>query len=184
MEDVQIVELYWIRDERAIQETDKKYGKLCFRISNGILNCTSDAEECVNDTYLGVWNSIPPMRPQNFLAYLCKIVRNLSLKRYDYNRAEKRDGSRTLSLSELEDAFPDNSFASDVGDEELGALISRFLRTLKPEARNVFVRRYWMMEPLADIARHFGFSESKVKSMLFHTRNKLKAFLEKEGITV
>ena len=167
MEDLTIIELYFDRSEQAIDETDKKYGKLCRSLAGSILSSDEDAEECVSDAYLSVWNTIPPTRPNNFTAFLCRIVRNLSLKRLDYNTAQKRNGNITVPLSEL---------------EELGKLLSRFLRQEKADARNVFIRRYYFFDTVADIAERYSFSESKVKSMLYHTRNRLRAFLEKEGI--
>lgn len=184
MNDLQIIELYFARDEAAIKETDAKYGKLCFQISNNILHCDPDAEECVNDTYLTVWNQIPPTRPNRFSAFLCRIVRNLSLKRYEYNTAEKRNAAALIPLSELEGVLTDDRIGDGVSDEHLGALISVFLREQKPDVRGVFVRRYFFFDAISDIAARYGFGESKVKSMLFHTRNKLKIFLQKEGITV
>ena len=167
MDDLTIIELYFDRSEQAIDETDKKYGKLCRSLAGSILSSDEDAEECVSDAYLSVWNTIPPTRPNNFTAFLCKIVRNLSLKRLDYNTAQKRNGNVTVPLAEL---------------EELGKLLSRFLRQEKADARNAFIRRYYFFDTIADIAERYSFSESKVKSMLYHTRNRLRAFLKKEGI--
>ena len=167
MDDLTIIELYFDRSEQAIDETDKKYGKLCRSLAGSILSSDEDAEECVSDAYLSVWNTIPPTRPNNFTAFLCRIVRNLSLKRLDYNTAQKRNGNITVPLSEL---------------EELGKLLSRFLRQEKAGARNAFIRRYYFFGTIADIAERYSFSESKVKSMLYHTRNRLRAFLKKEGI--
>lgn len=184
MEDLQIIELYFERDENAIRETDKKYGRLCFRLAVNILQSDEDSGECVNDTYLAVWNKIPPTRPNNFMAFLSKITRNLSLKRLDYNKAAKRTPDMFLSFNELEDVFPDNNITPNVENEELGNLISQFLRHEKADARNVFIRKYWFFDSVSDIAARYGFSESKVKSMLFHTRNRLREFLKKEGIKV
>ena len=167
MDDLTIIELYFDRSEQAIDETDKKYGKLCRSLAGSILSSDEDAEECVSDAYLSVWNTIPPTRPNNFTAFLCRIVRNLSLKRLDYNTAQKRNGNVTVPLAEL---------------EELGKLLSCFLRQEKADARNAFIRRYYFFDTIADIAERYSFSESKVKSMLYHTRNRLRAFLKKEGI--
>lgn len=179
MDDPAIIELYFARSEQAIDETDKKYGKLCRSLASNILSSDEDAEECVSDAYLSVWNTIPPTRPNNFTAFLCKIVRNLSLKRLDYNTAQKRNGNVTVPLSELEEVL---YTAPEPELEELGKLLSRFLRQEKSDARNVFIRRYYFFDTVADIAERYSFSESKVKSMLYHTRNRLRAFLKKEGI--
>ena len=182
MDDSQIIELYFERDEKAIKETELKYGALCFSIANNILNNEADTEECVNDTYLSVWNIIPPQRPNNFKAFVSKITRNLSLKRIEFNNAIKRSADTIISLSELEDVLPSKSVQSEIEDEMLGKLISDFLRNEKECARNVFIRKYWYFDTVADIANRYSFSESKVKSMLFHTRNRLKNYLKKEGV--
>lgn len=179
MDDLTIIELYFDRSEQAIDETDKKYGKLCRSLAGSILSSDEDAEECVSDAYLSVWNTIPPTRPNNFTAFLCRIVRNLSLKRLDYNTAQKRNGNVTVPLAELEEVL---HTSPEPEAEELGKLISRFLRQEKADARNVFIRRYYFFDTVADIAERYSFSESKVKSMLYHTRNRLRAFLKKEGI--
>lgn len=184
MDDLMIIELYFERDEKAIKETDKKYGRLCFTVAINILGNDKDAEECVNDTYLSVWNNIPPIRPNNFTAFICKITRNLSLKRLDYNKAMKRTPESFASFTELEDVLPDNSIMPDMENAEIGKLISEFLKHEKTDARAVFIRKYWFFDSVSDIAARYGFSESKVKSMLFHTRNRLREFLKKEGIVV
>ena len=184
MDDLQIIELYFARDEHAIKETDIKYGKLCFRVAKNILLNNEDSEECVNDTYLTVWNKIPPTRPNNFTAFICKITRNLSLKKLEWANAIKRSADTIISLSEIEETLPDNRIASDVEDEELGKLISTFLWSEKEDVRNVFLRKYWFFDTISDIAKRYSFSESKVKSMLFHTRKKLREYLKKEGIEV
>lgn len=182
MDDSQIIELYFERNENAIKETELKYGALCFGIANNILNNEADTEECVNDTYLSVWNIIPPQRPNNFKAFVSKITRNLSLKRIEFNNAIKRSADTIISLSELEDVLPSKSVQSEIEDEMLGKLISDFLRNEKEGARNVFIRKYWYFDTVADIAVRYSFSESKVKSILFHTRNRLKDYLKKEGV--
>lgn len=184
MDDLQIIELYFARDERAIKETDSKYGKLCFRVAKNILFDDEDSEECVNDTFLTVWNKIPPTRPNNFTAFICKITRNLSLKKLELSNAGKRSANAVISLSEIEEILPDNRIAPGVEEEELGKLISTFLWNEKEDARNVFLRKYWFFDSISDIAGRYSFSESKVKSMLFHTRNRLREFLKKEGIEI
>lgn len=184
MDDLRIIELYFERDEQAIKETDAKYGKLCHSIAYNILNNHEDSEECVNDTYVGVWNAIPPTRPNNFMSFVCKIARNLSLKRLEFMKREKRSADVLLSLEELEAVLPDDRYAPDVSDEEVGKLISKFLRTQKEDVRNVFIRKYYFFDSIGDIAERFGFTESKVKNMLFYTRNKLRDYLIKEGVEI
>lgn len=184
MDDLQIIELYFSRDEQAISETDQKYGKLCRSIVNNILHNPEDTEECVNDTYLGAWNSIPPARPVKLSAFLCRIARNLSLKRLEYNKAIKRYPEVYVSYSELENVIADDEIDPFITDEHLGKIISRFLRAEKEEARNVFLRRYWFFDSVSVIATKYGFSESKVKNMLYHSRNRLREYLRKEGVIV
>lgn len=181
MDDVQIINLFFARDENAIKETDQKYGKLCFRVANNLLWNKEEAEECVNDTYLAVWNKIPPTRPNNFTAFICKITRNLSLKKLEFSNAKKRSADATISLSEIEETVPDNSFAPGVGDEEVGKRISAFLRSEKELSRNVFLRRYWFCDSISDIAGTYSLSGNNVKSMLLRTRNRLRDHLKKEG---
>ena len=182
MDDLHIIELYFARDERAIRETDVKYGKLCHRIAYNILNNHEDSEECVNDTYVGVWNAVPPTRPNNFMSFVCKITRNLSLKRLEFMKREKRSAEVLVSLDELAAILPDERYAPDVSDEDVGKLISAFLRNQKEDVRNVFIRKYYFFDSIRDIAERFGFTESKVKNMLFYTRNKLKDHLIQEGV--
>lgn len=184
MNDTEIVELYFARNENAIKETDAKYGRLCRSISYNILHNHEDTEDCVNDTYLGAWNAIPPTRPNNFAAFISRIARNLSLKRLEFMNCEKRSADVLVSLDELSSVLPDERFAPDVNDENVGELISRFLRTQKETIRNVFIRRYYFFDSVKDIAKRFSFSESKVKNMLFQTRNKLKEYLIKEGVEI
>ena len=189
MEDKQIVDLYWKRDERAISESDAKYGAFCARIAMHILDNAQDAEECVNDTYLKAWNAIPPTRPVKLGAFLGRITRNLSIDRYKAKKTAKRGDSLFLvSLDELSECIPDGStgFGSGFDDEtearRIGECINRFLRKLPAESRDVFICRYFYSDPIGEIARRFGLSESKVKSMLHRARGKLKKFLESEGI--
>ena len=184
MDDLMIIELYFARNEQAVRETDIKYGRLCFRLAVNILGNDEDAEECVNDIYLSLWNKIPPARPNNFMAFICKIARNLSLKKQDYNKALKRTSSSIVSITELEDILPDNSIAPDVSNDEISRIISDFLRHEKADTRNVFIRKYWFFDSISDIAARYSFTESKVKSMLYHTRNKLRDYLKKEGVEI
>ena len=184
MDDQQIIDLYFDRNEQAITETDVKYGKLCHSIAYNILNNHEDSEECVNDTYVGVWNTIPPTRPNNFMSFVCKIARNLSLKRLEFMKREKRSSDILLSLDELASVLPDDRYAPDVSDEDIGELISKFLRKQKEDVRNVFIRKYYFFDSIGEIAKRYGFTESKVKNMLFYTRNKLRDYLIKEGVEI
>lgn len=184
MDDAMIIELYFGRDEKAIKETDKKYGRLCFTVAINILGNDEDSEECVNETYLCVWNKIPPTRPNNFMAFICKITRNLSLKRLNYNKAMKRTPESFVSFTDLEDVLPDNSIMPDMENAEIGRLISEFLNKEKPNARAVFIRKYWFFDSISDIAVRYSYSESKVKNMLYHTRNKLRVYLKEEGVEI
>lgn len=184
MDDLRIIELYFDRDEQAIKETEAKYGKLCHSIAYNILHNHEDSEECVNDTYAGVWNAIPPARPYNFTAFICKIARNLSLKRLEFMTREKRSADVLVSLDELAEVLPDERYAPDVSDEDVGRLISEFLRSQKEDVRNVFIRKYYFFDSVGEIAKRYSFTESKVKNMLFYTRNKLKNYLIKEGVAI
>lgn len=184
LDDMQIIDLYFDRDEQAIKETDVKYGKLCFCIADNILSNDEDSEECVNDTYFSLWNSIPPTRPNNFVAYICQIVRNLSLKKLSFNLAMKRTPNMIVSFSELEEILPDDHIDPNIGDEGIGKLISDFLSKEKEDSRNVFIRKYYFFDSIRDIAKRYSFTESKVKNMLFHTRNRLRKYLKEEGIEV
>lgn len=182
MDDSQIIQLYFERDETAVRETELKYGKLCLGIANRILNNPADAEECVNDTYLSVWNAIPPQQPDNLMAFVARIARNQSLKRLEFHQAYKRSAYTAVSLSELEAVLPGKSIQPEMEEKLLGRLVSDFLRKEKEAARNVFIRKYWYFDSIADISARYSFSESKVKSMLFHTRNRLRSYLKKEGV--
>jgi RNA polymerase sigma-70 factor (ECF subfamily) len=184
MDDEMILDLYWARSESAISETAKKYGSYCIRIAANILRNNEDAEECVNDTYHKAWDAIPPQRPSNFRAFLGRITRNLSLNRYKEQKTQKRGGDNiALIYSELEECIPSNSSVET--EYESGIIveaINSFLLTLDKDSRIIFVRRYWHAEPIQAIAACFRMSDSKVKSMLFRTRKKLRAYLENEGV--
>lgn len=183
MEDHSIIELYWNRSEQAIRETELKYGKLFYHIARNILHNPADAEECVNDTYLGAWNAIPPARPRVLSAYLCRIARNLALKKHQQIHAARRNPTVAVSFEELEDCLAsgdldDRNFA----DDQLADCINRFLDTLDAEPRQVFVRRYWYFDSVKEIMKRYRMSKSKVESMLFRTRHKLRTWIEEEGI--
>lgn len=183
MDDSEIIELYLARSENAISQTQFKYGALCRSIAYNILGNTEDSEECVNDTYLSLWNNIPPEIPENFKAYICRIVRNISISRVRRNNAKKRGRDSLISLSELTEVEEFAAYYEDgFSDRELGQLIGDFLRKQSADIRNVFLRKYWFGDSVADISERFSFSQSKVKSMLFHTRKKLQKFLAKEGV--
>ena len=182
MDDLSIIRLYFARDEQAIKETDAKYGRLCYSIAYNILNNNEDSEECVNDTYIGAWNAIPPTMPRNFMAFLSGITRKLSLKRLESMARQKRSQKTIVSLDELVEVLPDERIAADFSDEDIGKAISNFLRNEKEDIRNVFIRKYYFFDSIGAIAERYGFTESKVKNMLYHTRNKLKEYLIKEGV--
>ncbi|MCI8810671.1 MAG: RNA polymerase sigma factor [Oscillibacter sp.] len=186
MEDHQIIELYWSRNQQAIQETAGKYGQLLSRIAWNILYSHEDAEECVNDSYLRAWNAIPPTRPTTLQTWLSRIVRNLSLDRWKQRQADKRGRGMELLLGELEECIPSPSGRPETALEEqaFADLLSTFLRQLSRENRLIFLRRYWYGEPVAMIASSLGCQQGKVKSSLFRTRKALRAYLEKEEINL
>ena len=186
MEDAQIVELYWQRDESAIAETKHKYGRYCFSIANNILRDREDADECVNDTWLGAWNAMPPHRPSMLSTFLGKITRRLSLKKYRDKRAAKRGGGAIEeSIDELEQLIgADQRIDEGLEVEELTQILAKFMATLNPNERRVFMCRYWYFDSISDISKRFGLSTSNVKVMLKRTRDKLAAHLEREGIYV
>ena len=185
MEDGKIVALYWARDERAISETSAKYGQFCHYIASNILSSREDCEECVNDTYLGLWNAIPPRRPERFRAFTGRVTRNLALKRYEYLTAAKRNREAECSLEELTECVSGRESVEDeLENRRIEAALTAFLRAQSRERREIFVRRYWYFEPLDSICRQTGYSLSKVKSILFEMRKKLRAHLEGEGIEI
>lgn len=186
MNDQQIVDLYWRRDETAITATQAKYGPYCRRIAANILPDIQDAEECVNDTWLGAWNAMPPHRPLHLPAFLGRITRNLAVDTLRSHTAKKRSGGAyQVALEELADCVPALPGAEQAAeDRELEEIVGRFLRTLSERDCNVFLRRYWYVDSLEEIARRYGLREGTVKTCLFRTRYKLRAYLEKEGISV
>ena len=181
MDDLHIVSLYLKRDEQALKETDDKYRRLCFSIIKNILNDTEDCKECINDTYMAVWQSIPPNKPDNFKTYIAKIARNTALKRLEFNTADKRNTSMSVFLDEIDEIISDESVLSNISAQEIGCIINKFLEREKEASRNVFVRRYWYFESIAEISAKYNFSESKVKSLLFHSRKRLEKLLRQEG---
>ena len=185
MEDAEIIELYWQRDQRAVDETHGKYGGFLTNIAWNILRSRSDAEECVNDTYLNAWNAIPPARPSALRAWLGRIARNLSLDRWRRDRTERRGDGMEVLLGELADCVPaPHGPEQTLEDREIAALISAFLRRQPAENRVIFLRRYWYGEDLGTIAGALGCGQGKVKSSLFRTRKALRAYLEREGVSL
>ena len=182
MEDSKIISLFWESSEDAITQTAQKYGKYCFAIAFNILSNNEDCEECVNDTYLKTWNSIPPKKPSNFKAFLAKITRNLSLNLYEKRFAQKRGGGQVpLLLSELSECISPNISLSSF---EISACINEFLKTLSSQNRRIFIKRYFYALPICDIAKTEQMSENRVSVSLFRLREKLKNNLEKEGISI
>ena len=186
MEDKQIIELYNERSEAAISETAEKYGKYCYTIAYHILYNEQDSEECVNDTYLKTWETIPPQYPNKLSAFLGKITRNLALNRHRYYIREKRGyGQVVLALEELQECIPDsNKVEQAIEEKYLIEVLNRFLHELPIEKRMMFLRRYWYMSSIQEIADDYEISEGKVKMSLLRIRNKLKQTLEKEGIVL
>lgn len=186
MEDSAIIELYWAREERALVETESKYGGYCRTIARNILNNREDAEECVNDTYFRAWNTMPPKRPSVLGAFLGKITRNLSLDRCKFAQAEKRGGGQAaLALEELGDCIPvRDSLEARMEAEELARCLDRFLRSLPDRECCIFLRRYWYVDSVLEIAKRYQMAEGSVKSTLHRIRRKLRTYLEKEGVTL
>ncbi len=186
MEDREIVRLFFERNQEAILETEKKYGRYCHKIAFNVLGNDEDSEECVNDAYMRTWGSIPPNEPSSLGSYIGKITRNLALDKYRQRTSTKRgNGEIPLLLDELEECISgDDQFEKLHDSEEITAAINGFLEKLTATERGVFVRRYWQMEPIASIAARYDISASKTTTMLFRLRTKLKNHLVKEGITL
>ncbi len=186
MDDEGIVQLYWDRSEHAIAETDRKYGGYCKSIAYNILQNDQDAEESVNDTYLDAWNAIPPHRPSVLATFLGKITRRISIDRWRSQTRLKRGGAAvTLALEELEACIPDGqNVEAQLERRELAQCINRFLGSLPATQRRVFLRRYWYLDSIQDIARQFGFTQSKVVSMLYRIRQKLRMRLEEDAYEI
>ena len=184
MDDKAILELYRTRSDRAIKETASKYGAYCYRIAYNILSCREDSQECVNDTYLAAWNTIPPKAPAILSTYLGKLTRYISLDRWKRRNAYKRGGGEvTLALEELGECITDgNTPEKTYEQKELAVFFNRFLQTLSETERRVFLCRYWYLEPTGSIAKCCGFSETKVRSMLHRIRKRLRTAMEKEGL--
>ena len=185
MEDSKILDLFFERSEQAIRELDQKYGSAVKRTAANILRSRQDVEEVANDTYLGVWNAIPPQRPDPLVSFVCKIARNLAVNRCHANTAQRRNGEYDLVLDELEECIPGHmSVETEVEAKELTEAINRFLRTLGREDRFLFVRRYWYGDSVARIAAMTGTSANRISVRLFRIREKLHLRLMKEGLLV
>lgn len=184
MTDEEIVNLYWERSERAISETDRKYGKYCHTIAYNILKNREDSSECVNDTYFKAWKSMPDCRPRRLMAFLGKITRTVALNKYDFYTAQKRGGSETsAALDELLECVSGDSDGNDVADEIfLRDVLNSFLGKLDDDSRNIFICRYWYMYSSKEIAAKYGFTVNKVDVSLCRARSILKSILIKEGL--
>lgn len=181
--DQKIIELFFHRSDEAIQELDHKYGKICHTLSFNIVNSRQDAEECVNDAYLGAWNAIPPAQPDPLLPYIVKIVRNISLKRYWKKETAKRSGRYTIALEEIEACIADQKTVEDEIDAlELAHIIEAFLDTLSRENRIIFMRRYWFSDSYQSIAKFVGLSEKNISVRLARIREKMKQYLRERGV--
>lgn len=178
--DTEIIDLYFARNEQAITETDVKYGKTCMQVSMNIVESRPDAEECVSDTYLNTWHAIPPARPHSLCAFLCRIVRNLSLNRLREMRAAKRSRDMTISLEELEDCIAVDLRHAD----KLASLLSDFLEEQGELDRKLFMGRYWYAIPVKELAREYGMTPNAVSLRLGRIREHLRAYLEKGGYHV
>lgn len=186
MQDQDIIELYFARNEQAIAESSNKYSYYCTSIALGILQNMQDAEECVNDTWLRAWNSIPPAKPDHLQLYLGGITRHLSLDRFRRQRAAKRGGSElVLALDEIHDVVAsDTDVTAQIAEQEFSEIFNRFLWSLPERDCNIFIRRYYYLDPISLIAKRYGLSVSNVQKILSRTRQKLRDYLEKEGYTV
>ena len=185
MEDSQIIDLYWRREEAAITETQRKYGAFCYSIAKNILSIHEDAEECVNDTYHRAWDSIPPQRPVKLRAWLGRVVRNLALNLWNKNHAQKRYAGMTGLLSELEDCVPSpQTIEREIEEKELSGFLNTWLLSLSREDRVLFVRRYWNGVALRDLATERKLDPAKLAQRMYRLRGSLKRALEKEGIAL
>ena len=184
MEDKRIIALFWARDERVLDVVREKYGKLCRRIAHNLLGNAEDVEECENDAYLALWNAIPPARPDSLSAYLGRVTRNIALDRFDRRNAQKRGGEMAVLLSELGEVAAADTVEDAFDSAQVTTIIAAFLREETEENRWLFVRRYWHGDPLGTLARQSGHSENTLKARLFRQRERLRAYLQKEGVAV
>jgi len=184
MEDTKIIELLLARNEDGIKHMDDTYGRRLFVLADNIVRNDQDAEESVSDTYMKAWDTIPPKHPVHLFAYLAKICRNFALKKLDWKAAVKRNAEIVSLTEEMENCIPDAAREREIEARELGRMLDAFLHSLSDENQMVFLRRYWYMDSIAEIAVHYGISESAVQMRLIRTRSKLAAYLAKEGIKV
>lgn len=185
MDDKKIIDLLFARSETAITELELKFGKSVKHICMNVLGNAEDAEECANDTYLAVWNAIPPIKPDNLLPYVLKIARNLALKRVSFNTAAKRDNRYDICLSELEACLPSSeTVESEFSKNELLKALEAFIKTLDSDDRILFIRRYWYFESAKDSASFMHISENNVNVRLVRIRKKLKKFLSERGVEI
>lgn len=185
MEDQELIEMFFARSEQALQELERKYGETCRKFSYRILNSIQDAEECVNDAFLGAWNAIPPAKPNPLLAYLMRIVRNISLKLYWKNTAAKRNSMYTVALQEIEGCIASaNTVEEEIEARELARIIEAFLETLSAENRVIFMRRYWFADGYREIAERVGLSEKNVSVRLTRIRTKMRQYFQERGVLV
>lgn len=185
MDDEKIIEMFFARSEQAIKELDIKYGKLCHKLAYNILGSRSDAEECVNDAYLGAWNAIPPAEPNPLQAYICKIVRNISLKLYYKREAAKRNSTYDIAMSEIEEVLPSpNTVEDEIEARELARIIEDFLETMTAENRVIFMLRYAYSDTYADIAKKVGLTEKNVSVRLSRIRQKMKQYMIEREIYI
>lgn len=183
MEDEKIVMLYWERSENAVRETELKYGKYCHAVAYNILHSHEDADECVNDTWIGAWNAMPPEKPSRLQSFLARITRNIAIDRYRYDSAQKRGAEVESAIDEYWECIP-NGDAPIENELELKKAINGFLASLDTRTRVIFMRRYWYSMSVKDIADGMRLSESHVSVILFRTRIKFKEYLTKERIFV
>jgi len=185
MNDARIIELYWQRNEQAITESDKQYGRFCRRIAMNILNSSEDSEECVNDTWHRAWENMPPQKPDSLSAFFGRITRNLSLSRFRANHAKKRYGGITILLSELEDCIPSRgTIEQETEDWQLAEIISDWLTLLPKDDRVLFMRRYWFGDTVKNLAKECGANQNQMAQRMFRLRSSLKDRLEQEGILI
>ena len=185
MTDTEIINLFFERSEQAITELDKKHGNAVARVARNILGNAQDTEECVNDTYLGTWNAIPPNKPNPLRTFVCKIARNLATKKYHSNTADKRNSQYDLALDELEEYLSENESVEKAYEaQELKEAINSFMATLSYSDRFIFMRRYWYSDPVQDIAKMAHSTNNSVAVRLFRIREKLRLYLVKEGLLV
>lgn len=180
MQDQKIIELFWQRSEEAIHAVDEAYGPMCRKLARGILRNEEDVQECVNDTWYGLWTTIPPQRPNRLKAYIARITRNLAMKRLRLSSAAKRQGV-AVSFDELSQCIPDQRTVENALEgKELSRAIDAFLDTLSQQDRNLFLRRYWFFDSVKELSRNFGMTQNHVKVKLYRMREQLKNYLAKE----